>query len=456
MEWEMERDDYKFLKIRDAVSSINQKVNLIGVVVEFGLPKKSKGTDYFCTLKISDETYPKGISVNFFAASEETLPRVLSPGDIIELSRVVMKAHNDGIYAHTHKKFSTFALYQGKGGVDFVPYQTSPTFRLRDQASTFVTDLRKWLVAFQVDEGSNNFVFLRDLKEGERVDLVCKVLHVCEVAKDEWTILVWDGTDTPPISIDAKLEDEMNNPLPLQLEPFNLPRDLLSTLPTVGTILHVIIDKGNEKHLLHLLNAGKWMKLLNILCEVHAGLWRGVITSFTRIRYLPDEDSLMVGCQRCSMIVMICLHASFCPSEVDFDHVPFVTLMDVLTSSKATAKFKCVVRVVAIFPWRVEDFRSHDGTYRIRLTIEDPTARIHALIYDEDGVKFFDGYPSVDILNRKRNTLLGVAVKEDGKEIEVAPRNPPWVQCCLKSYYLDKNDIWGSRQYRIFGTKHVG
>lgn len=107
---------------------------------------------------------------------------------------------------------------------------------------------------------------------------------------------------------------------------------------------------------------------------------------------------------------------------------------------------------MAAFPWRAEDF-SHQGTYRIRLTIEDPTARIHALIYAEDGEKFFDGNPSIDVLTRKRDKLLGVAANNDGKGTNPASRNPPWVQCCLKSYYLDKNDIWGSRQYRIFGTK---
>jgi hypothetical protein len=59
-------------------------------------------------------------------------------------------------------------------------------------------------------------------------------------------------------------------------------------------------------------------------------------------------------------------------------------------------------------------------------------------------------------LKRKLNKLLGVAISDDGKEIKDAPRNPPWVQCCLKSYYLDKNDKWGSRHYRIFDTKLVG
>lgn len=45
-----------------------------------------------------------------------------------------------------------------------------------------------------------------------------------------------------------------------------------------------------------------------------------------------------------------------------------------------------MVRVIGAFPWKAEDFRSPTGTYRIRLTLEDPTARIHAFVYAEDGV----------------------------------------------------------------------
>lgn len=37
-------DDYRFLRIRDAIASVNQRVNLIGVVVEFSVPKRSRGS----------------------------------------------------------------------------------------------------------------------------------------------------------------------------------------------------------------------------------------------------------------------------------------------------------------------------------------------------------------------------------------------------------------------------
>lgn len=52
-----------------------------------------------------------------------------------------------------------------------------------------------------------------------------------------------------------------------------------------------------------------------------------------------------------------------------------------------TAKFKCVVRVVAVLPCQAEKLCSPSGTYRIRLTLEDPTARIHAFVVAEDGVR---------------------------------------------------------------------
>ena len=48
--------------------------------------------------------------------------------------------------------------------------------------------------------------------------------------------------------------------------------------------------------------------------------------------------------------------------------------------------FKCVVRFLAVLPAEVECFRSPTGSYRMRITLEDPTARIHALLQSGDAV----------------------------------------------------------------------
>ncbi|KAH9801722.1 protection of telomeres protein 1b [Citrus sinensis] len=315
-------EDYRFLKIKDAILSINQKVSFVGVILEVGSPKQSKGTD------------------------------------------------------------------------------------------------------------SKKFLLLREIKDGQRINMACKLLKV-----SGW----------PLFGMELMLHQ---------------PRSV-----RIGSILRVIIDKGIEKHILHLLKIGKWVKLQNVLCQVDAGLWFGVLTHFTRLRYVPTNDNLIVERQRSyderlswehSRMPYWCFPWTSEVTDIDYsEDGPFVTLKDVLTHSQVTAKFKCVVRVVAALPWRSEDFCSPLGHYRIRLTLEDPTARIHAFVYAEDGEKLFGGYPFVDVLKRKINKLLGVAVS-DGQEIKDAPRNPPWVQCCLKSYYIDRNDIWGSRQYRIFDTKISG
>ncbi|KAJ1390157.1 hypothetical protein SESBI_37695 [Sesbania bispinosa] len=78
--------------------------------------------------------------------------------------------------------------------------------------------------------------------------------------------------------------------------------------------------------------------------------------------------------------------SSLCITEVNNEDAQYGTLMDVLTHSEVAAKFKCVVRVVAASPYLAEDLRSPDGTNRMRLTVEDPTVRIHAFVVAEDGV----------------------------------------------------------------------
>ncbi|XP_038687148.1 protection of telomeres protein 1b-like isoform X2 [Tripterygium wilfordii] len=442
-----DRDDYKFLALRDAISSINQKVNLIGVVIEFGQPRESKGT------------------VNFFAGDKEKLPHIASTGDIIQLSRVMMKAHNGEVNAVFNKIYSSFAIYGGKDSQDFIPYQFSYKYHSRGQDKKFIEGLRKWLEDFKFDEGSNHYSMLREMKEGQHVDLVCKVIHICEVVNDERIAFVWDGTDAPPTSLQTKVEDGMGNEIPPQSNPLPLSRGILCTFPTVGTVLRVIADQGAETQIFHLLTAGKWTKILSLKCEVNSGLWHGAITCFTKLRHVSDQESLILERQR-SFDKRLSVELERMPywsfpmpsriTEVEYEGAPYATLMDVITYSKVTAKFKCIVRVIAAFPWQAGDFRSPIGTYRIRLTLEDPTARIHAFVYAEDGEEFFEGHPSVDVLTKKRNKLLGVAVNEHGQEIENAPRTPQWIQCCLKSYCLFKSDIWGSRHYRIFGTKLVG
>lgn len=68
----------------------------------------------------------------------------------------------------------------------------------------------------------------------------------------------------------------------------------------------------------------------------------------------------------------------------------------------------------------------------------------------------FDGYPGVEQLRRKLEKLLGIECDGSKDGEKDTPRNPPWICVCLKSFYVQKADIWGSRNFRIFDTKIVG
>ncbi|GMH23370.1 hypothetical protein Nepgr_025213 [Nepenthes gracilis] len=457
-------DDYRFLRVVDAFSSVNQRVNLIGVIIDYGIPKPTKGTDWFCSMRVVDESHnSRGLSVNFFAETNEKLPLVESSGDIIQLSNVVIKVHHKEIYALFNKKFSSFALYEGKNGETFTPYQSSLRFHPGEQDKTHINGLRKWLDSFQLDTASRDSVSLREIKKGGRADLICKILQVYEVTTDEWMVFVWDGTDAPRLQIQANLGDEKENPLTLQMESHPLPRDILCKFPTVGTILRIRVREGIEKLSLPSLVC-RWARFINLTFEVQAGFWYGVFIPCTKIRFVPNEDPLVLKRQRdfeerVSSKWDRMPNTSFpWPSHITetvSEDVPFVTLLDIITYSKVTAKFKCVVRVVAALPWMAEDFRSPSGTYRIRLTLEDPTSRIHAFVYAEDGITLFDGHPSIRDMKRKRNKLLGIPESDDGNESGDSPRDPPWVQCCIKSYYADRSRMWESREYRIFGTRLI-
>ncbi|KAG8388038.1 hypothetical protein BUALT_Bualt02G0083600 [Buddleja alternifolia] len=201
----MRSDDYRFMQIVDAIACINQRVNLIGVVVDSSLPKSTKGTDYFCSVKIIDESRSSlGIYINFFAETMKMLPYVESVGDIIVVSQVVVKTRGSEVYALYNKKFSSFALFEGRDySKEFAPYQNSLRFQAREHDKKFIMGLRKWLGHHKI-EGLSQSLSLREIKEGEHFNLLCKILHICEDNCGDWMLFVWDGTDTPPASVEAK------------------------------------------------------------------------------------------------------------------------------------------------------------------------------------------------------------------------------------------------------------
>lgn len=122
----MRVDNYKFLQIADAISSLNQRVNLIGVVVESNTSETDGNSpfhlhirflffkfllnwwifrklwhwwlfwvvsqDRFCAVRIIDESHSTGIRVHFFLETSKDLPLVKNVGDILLVSNVLVNA----------------------------------------------------------------------------------------------------------------------------------------------------------------------------------------------------------------------------------------------------------------------------------------------------------------------------------------------------------------------------
>ncbi|AQK47234.1 protection of telomeres protein 1b isoform X2 [Zea mays] len=356
------QSQYMYRSIADA-RVVGGRVCLFAVVSEIGATVHSRGTDFTVTLRVIDESYKSGISVTFFADSTALLPCVKSCGDVISLHNVVIKKYRD-FFVQFDKKYSSFALFEGKTYTECSPYQTSIRYHDSEHDKDFLNQMRTWLPQGLKDFTSNNSeLYLMNLKSDSTFDLVCKVFHV-HVENNNSIFYVWDGTDTPAAEFPAMMYDS---------------------------------------------------RIAN------------------RVRRRP----------------MASIPSSV--TDVEYEDAGYASLMKSLTHHDVTHKLRTLVRVVAAHPCEASLLST--GNCHLRLTLEDPTARIHAYVHKNDLVGFFGGgFLTAEVIVKKMNMVLGIPEPQGSVEVAPSTRNPPWIWCCLMSYYMDKNDPWVSRKYRIYST----
>lgn len=476
---------YKYMPIKSAIAFVNKKVDIYGVVIGYEKPKPTKRSDMISTMTITDMSYHSpGLRLLVFASDSEKLPRVKTIGDIIRLHRVKIEVHKDGFNAVANIRYSSFLLFEGKGATSYIPYHSShDKFTATSHDETIINSLRSWSENFPIDSGKNDYtVPIKDIREGVYFDLCCKVLFVHGISKSVSIIYVWDGTDAPPKEFVMKPDEEMDIHAD-QLEESliaSLPRNILCKFPCVGTVLRVFTEMQIDEILRQLPGIEHWVKLRNMTCRTQSGIWEGVMTHTSKVSILScqteeryERESTERLESESTRLPQWCPKLRECITVTDCEGVRFSTLMDIITHSQVTYKFRCLVRVIAALPGKVEEFAGQrlnaenhaEYFYRVRLTLEDPTAQIHAYLYAEDADKFFAGHPAADlrssgsslnVLKSKVSKLLGIAecTSEEGEKRRIC--NPPWIKCCVKSYYIDKKSPWESRRYRIFGTTLKG
>jgi hypothetical protein len=125
--------------------------------------------------------------------------------------------------------------------------------------------------------------------------------------------------------------------------------------------------------------------------------------------------------------------------------VHFDTLMDAVTHSEENGRlFNCIVRIVSTRVLHDDRFLNPDGSSRlkIRFTLEDPTARIHADLYEQDVGEVFGEHRSAEEMSMMRKWSLGVCECN-------AQRNPPWVYCCIESCQFRHTLGWETRILKL-------
>lgn len=61
--------------------------------------------------------------------------------------------------------------------------------------------------------------------------------------------------------------------------------------------------------------------------------------------------------------------------------------LDVLVMfMQVTAKFRCVVRFIQVYPRDARKLRDSNGNFKLLAILEDATARIYASLYADEGV----------------------------------------------------------------------
>ena len=83
-----------FVDLQTASNRHNEELNIMGVVVDFLPPSRSRGTDYMSTFSLADSAlggYDDGLKVRFFRPMESEHPSIQGTGDVVILRAVKVK-----------------------------------------------------------------------------------------------------------------------------------------------------------------------------------------------------------------------------------------------------------------------------------------------------------------------------------------------------------------------------
>ena len=179
--------EYKYRKLGD-LNIGDKKVNIMAVVKEFKPPSLSRGSDYYSTLTLVDETDPRvGVKCIMFNRNPEKLPQVKRVGDVICLHRVHVDSHNCQPQVQS-VKFSSVIRFSGNPSKSYSPSTGSISFTCTIVEKRRVKELRDWA-------RRQRKCCLESVAPDKYFDLVAQVVSVTISKVPHCTVLtVWDAS----------------------------------------------------------------------------------------------------------------------------------------------------------------------------------------------------------------------------------------------------------------------
>eukprot|EP00192_Tetraselmis_astigmatica_P011402 CAMPEP_0117652276 /NCGR_PEP_ID=MMETSP0804-20121206/2541_1 /TAXON_ID=1074897 /ORGANISM="Tetraselmis astigmatica, Strain CCMP880" /LENGTH=380 /DNA_ID=CAMNT_0005458313 /DNA_START=47 /DNA_END=1190 /DNA_ORIENTATION=+ len=143
-------------------------------------------------------------------------------------------------------------------------------------------------------------------------------------------------------------------------------------------------------------------------------------------------------------------------------------------------KFRCLVKVVGHWPDDVEQFCSprriegaqEEWVWAVKLLLADTTGSVTALLWGPDAKKFFSGAglqacdlsQNPEVLGSLRAavqcltgvTAAGEGLADDFVDDSCCQRERPsqtWIECCIASYFMDRERPVETATYKIFDTE---
>lgn len=148
------RKAYVYEKLCDLRPGSNA-VNVMGVVVLFKQPYKSRGSDFTCTIEIVDEGCERNpVPIIFFNRDMNKLPRSCNMGDVLCVRRVNIAEFNYRLQGKC-RDFCSWLLWDGQREGRRDPTTTSAGVSWDSDEISRVDQLIRWSLSLNSGELSN-------------------------------------------------------------------------------------------------------------------------------------------------------------------------------------------------------------------------------------------------------------------------------------------------------------